>query len=133
MSIKPIRALLIEDTIVAQLTEASVLENLGCEVDVVGDGHSAIQKAEQDPLYDVIFLDLGLPDIDALTVTETILEYYEQQQISAPPIIAVTAHNYASIREACKKAGMSGFIAKPLTEQMARQALENLSESAMTK
>jgi CheY-like chemotaxis protein len=117
------RILVIEDTIIAQIAEATMLENLGCKVDVANTGKEAIEKTNQAQEYDVIFLDLGLPDVDALTVTENILTNYANKTKSAPPIIALTAHAYDSLRKECLKAGMSDFLAKPLTEDIARALL----------
>lgn len=119
-----LRVLVIEDTLVAQIAEAMVLENLGCQVDLANTGREAIAKTSQAPNYDLIFLDLGLPDVDALTVTENILRNYTQQAKNAPPIVALTAHAYASLQEECAKAGMSDFLAKPLTDDIARTLLE---------
>ncbi len=127
MPIKSSRILVVEDTVIAQIAEANVLENLGYQVDMANGGYSAIEKTRNAENYDMIFLDLGLPDVDALTVTENILENYHQKGITAPPILALTAHAYNSLREECLRAGMSDFLAKPLTEEMAKAMLEKYS------
>ena len=124
MSIYSMRILVVEDTIIAQIAEATMLENLGCNVEVANTGREAIEKTSQAQDYDMIFLDLGLPDVDALTVTENIQTNYTKKAKQAPPIIALTAHAYDSLREECLKAGMSNFLAKPLTEDVAHTLLE---------
>lgn len=124
MPISLMRILVVEDAVIAQIAEATVLESLDCHVDMANTGKEAIIKTNAAPDYDLIFMDLGLPDVDALTVTEYISKNYEQQNKKTPPIVALTAHPYASLQEDCVKAGMSDFIAKPLTEDVARNLLE---------
>lgn len=124
MTIHSMRILVIEDILLAQIAEAKVLESLGCHVEVANTGKEALAKTRAAPDYDIIFMDLGLPDIDALTVTESILAYYAQHAKKSPQIVALTAHAYVSLQEECVKAGMSDFLAKPLTENIARKLLE---------
>lgn len=118
------RILVIEDAIVAQMAEVMLLESLGCDVETASTGREAIIKTHQAQDYDLIFLDLGLPDIDALTVTEAIRTNYAKQAKKAPPIIALTAHAYESLQEECQRAGMSDFLAKPLTQDIAEKLLK---------
>ena len=118
------RILIVEDVLVAQIAEATVLENLGYDVTVASTGREAIEKTRQAEDYNLILLDLGLPDVDALTVTENILANYKQHQKTPPAIIALTAYAEESFRAECMKAGMSDFLAKPLTEDIARTLLE---------
>lgn len=116
--------LVVEDVLVAQIAEATVLENLGYNVTLASTGREAIEKTNQAEAYDLILLDLGLPDVDALTVTENILENYHQHKKNPPPIIALTAYAQESFHIECMKAGMSDFLAKPLTEEVARTLSE---------
>lgn len=121
------RILVVEDALIAQLAEATVLENLGYDVAVASTGREAIDKTNQAQAYDVILLDLGLPDVDALTVTESILANYQLHYKTPPAIIALTAYAEESFRAECMRAGMSDFLAKPLTEDIARSLLEKYS------
>lgn len=116
--------LLVEDALVAQIAQTAVLEGLGCRVTLAVSGKEAIEKTSQAPAYDLIFLDLGLPDIDALTVTESIVASYARLQKKLPPIIALTAYAYESLHEQCLKAGMSDFLSKPLTTELAQLELK---------
>ncbi len=118
------RILVVEDVLVAQIAEVTVLENLGYDVTVTSTGREAIEKTNQAQAYDVILLDLGLPDVDALTVTENILANYKLHYKTPPAIIALTAYTEEGFRAECMKAGMSDFLAKPLTEKVARALLE---------
>ena len=71
-------------------------------------------------------MDLGLPDVDALTVTENILANYKQHKKTPPPIIALTAYAQESLQVDCIKAGMSDFLAKPLTKDIAQNLIKKL-------
>lgn len=118
------RILMIEDTLIAQVAEAALLEDLGYEVTIASTGREAIEKTKAGEAYQLILLDLGLPDIDAITVSENILENYAQHKKTPPPIIALTAYASDSFRAECTKAGMTDFLAKPLTEEVARSLLK---------
>lgn len=120
MTINSIFILMVEDALVTQIAEATVLENMGCEVHVSSTGKEAIMKTKQAPDYDLILLDLGLPDIDALTVTEEMIKNYKEKGKNPPPIIALTAHDCSSFQQESIKAGMLDFLTKPLTEEMAK-------------
>ena len=124
------RILVVEDVLVAQIAEATVLENLGYDVTVASTGREAIEKTNQAQEYDVILMDLGLPDVDALTVTENILATYKQHHKTPPAIIALTAYAEEGFHAECMRAGMSDFLAKPLTEEVARKLLSTLGQSA---
>ena len=121
------RILVVEDVVIAQIAEATVLENLGYDVTVASTGREAIEKTAEAQDYNLIFMDLGLPDVDALTVTENILANYKQHNRTPPAIIALTAYAHASLQAECLKAGMSDFLAKPLTEEIARTLLTKYS------
>lgn len=118
------RILVVEDTIVAQIAETNVLEELNCLVTLANTGREAIEKTNQAQDYDLILMDLGLPDVDSLTVTENILANYARHKKSPPPIIALTAHDCTSLQAHCMNAGMADFLAKPLTKDVAKMLLE---------
>lgn len=116
--------LLIEDALIASVAESAVLEELGCTITLAFTGREAIEKTLQAQDYMLILMDLGLPDLDALTVTESIVINYARHNKTPPPIVALTAHAYESLHVQCMEAGMSDFLAKPLTTAMARALLE---------
>lgn len=126
MSTKKVHILLVEDAVIAGVAESTVLEELGCEVTLAVTGREAIEKTQQAQAYDLILMDLGLPDVDALTVTENILAHYAQHKKNPPPIVALTAYAQESLHTECIKAGMSDFLAKPLTETIARALLDKV-------
>jgi two-component system aerobic respiration control sensor histidine kinase ArcB len=118
------RILVVEDTLIAQIAETNVLEELNCLVTLANTGREAIDKTNQGQDYDLILMDLGLPDVDSLTVTENIIANYARHKKSPPPIIALTAHDCTSLKTHCMNAGMSDFLAKPLTKDVAKMLLE---------
>jgi CheY-like chemotaxis protein len=111
--------LVVEDIDTAQVAALAILESLHCRVTLAGTGQQAIARATETP-FDAIFMDLGLPDVDVLTVTETIRQ---SSHNSETPIIALTAFDDASIRQHCAQAGMTSFLVKPLTREKATEAL----------
>jgi CheY-like chemotaxis protein len=117
------RVLLVEDSPIAQACAISLLESLGCHVSLAENGRSAIDIAGAD-LFDLILMDLGLPDVDVLTVTETIQENNKNLNRITPPIIAITAYHDKNIEARCYEAGMQEFMMKPLTLSKAQSILE---------
>lgn len=115
------KVLLVEDIKVAIIFATHILTALGCEIDTAETGMQAIEQVNKNS-YDLIFMDLGLPDTDGFTVTQHIREKKDEK--SHIPIIALTAHNTTKDREKCLKAQMEDFIAKPLTPEKAKHVLE---------
>lgn len=110
--------LLVEDVLLAQKMATLLLEQLGCQVVLAKTGAEAIQLASEQTFH-VIFMDLGLPDIDGITVAETI-----KKNENRIPIVALTANSDQQTRDACLNADFEGFIAKPLTLDNAREVIE---------
>lgn len=105
-------ALIAEDHEVNQLLARRMLERLGCEVTVVGDGESALDAVcARRP--DLVFMDMQMPRMDGLEATRRIrsLDGCGLQEL---PIIALTANASAADHAACLEAGMNDVLAKPL-------------------
>jgi len=109
-----IRALLVEDNLVAQMAAKSTLQDLGCSVDVTSTGKEAKQLAASN-LYDIIFMDVGLGDIDGFWVAKEIKEGKGLNRLT--PIIALTAHDIDEYERHGAGNGMTDFIAKPITPE----------------
>ena len=77
--------LIVEDSKLAQTMAAMALKSLGCEIHTADTGAEAITQFKARN-YDLIFMDLGLPDMDGYTVTETIRELEEKRRIHTPII-----------------------------------------------
>lgn len=105
----PIRVLLAEDTPTNQLLVRHALGRRGHQVVVAGDGRTAVDLARRGT-YDVILMDLQMPDMDGFEATAAIRCLPGRQ----PPIIALTAHTMVGDRERCLAAGMQDYLSKPI-------------------
>lgn len=114
------KVLLVEDSPIAARVGRLALESHGAQVDVAVDGQSALDYAEQGQ-YDLIFMDIGLPDMSGIDVTTEIRAREREQGLEAVPIVALTAN--PSCKGNCLDAGMDGFAEKPLTGDLAERML----------
>jgi signal transduction histidine kinase/ligand-binding sensor domain-containing protein/DNA-binding response OmpR family regulator len=105
----PLRILVAEDNVVNQKLIVRILQKLGYQPDIVGNGAEALDKLREQ-WYEVILMDIQMPTMDGLQATQLI----RQQAILQPIIVAMTANAMQGDREACLQAGMDNYIAKPL-------------------
>ena len=109
----PRRVLLVEDTPANRKVVQRVLQRRGHEVVVAVNGREAIE-AFKEGAYDLILMDVQMPIMDGLEATETIRELERQESRRPTEILAMTAHSLRGDRERCLRAGMNGYLAKPL-------------------
>jgi PAS domain S-box-containing protein len=114
------RILLAEDNPVNQLVATKMLEKLGCTVDIAADGVQAIEMSARFP-YDVIFMDVQMPNLDGLEATRRIRLRATGPRVR---IIAMTANAMAGDRERCLDAGMDDYVSKPITPASLQEALD---------
>lgn len=107
----PLRILIAEDNLVNQQLACQWLGKMGYRPDVVGNGYEAIDALRRQP-YDVILMDVHMPEMDGLTATAKICEQWPVAE--QPHIIALTANAMKGDREKCLAAGMSDYISKPI-------------------
>jgi signal transduction histidine kinase/ligand-binding sensor domain-containing protein/CheY-like chemotaxis protein len=105
----PLRILVAEDHPVNQQLVLKVLNLLGYEPRLAENGKEAVALVEGE-LYDIVFMDMQMPEMDGLEATRIIRASRQQQ----PFIIAMTANVMQSDRDECMQAGMDDFISKPL-------------------
>ncbi len=105
------RILVAEDSVVLQRMVKSLLEKLGCTVEIVANGKEAVEAAHSKK-YNLIFMDWQMPEMDGLEATKTIrdLETASGKHI---PIIAMTANAMQGDKDTCLAAGMDGYMSKP--------------------
>jgi CheY-like chemotaxis protein len=116
-----LRVLVAEDAVVNQWVLRRMLEDLGHEVNVVGNGRAAVESwREARP--DVILMDLQMPVMDGFTATRRIREE-EGPGAMGVPIVALTAHVQEAEVVRCLEAGMSAHLAKPVRQQELQAAL----------
>jgi signal transduction histidine kinase/AmiR/NasT family two-component response regulator len=117
----PFRVLVAEDNQISALLASKIIERAGGRPTVVENGRSAIAAMVQvlerrRPPFDLILMDVVMPEVDGLMATKAIHTLYAQrkdQGMTCPPIIALTAHAFAEDRERCHAAGMDDYLAKP--------------------
>jgi signal transduction histidine kinase/CheY-like chemotaxis protein/HPt (histidine-containing phosphotransfer) domain-containing protein len=108
----PLRILLAEDNAINQKVALGLLERLGYGADVVGDGRQALARLDQ-AAYDVILMDVQMPEMDGLEASRTICARWAASE--RPRIIAMTAEAMQGDRDKCLAAGMDDYIVKPVT------------------
>ncbi len=106
----PLRILLAEDNSVNQKLALRLLEQMGYKADVAGNGVETLHMVEQ-VLYDVILMDVQMPEMDGLEATREIVARWPQKH---PFIIGLTANAMQGDREMCLNAGMDHYIPKPI-------------------
>jgi two-component system, sensor histidine kinase and response regulator len=109
-----IRVLLVEDNEVNQQVATELLESSGAIVRIANHGGEAVSiltEGEGTPPFDVVFMDLQMPEMDGYTATRLIRA---QSRLDGIPIIAMTAHALIEERQNCLDAGMSDHVTKPI-------------------
>lgn len=112
--------LVVEDNLVNQKLIRRMLDQLGCEVDLASNGKRGVEQALSRS-YDLIFMDMQMPEMDGLEATRLICEQLAQ---GCPPIIAMTANAMAADREACYAAGMIDHLSKPFRKAQLAEVLQ---------
>ncbi len=115
------RVLLVEDNAVNQRVATLLLRALGCTVEIAANGLQAVEMASRGG-YRLIFMDCQMPEMDGFEATSIIRA--GPPETSAVPIIAMTASAMEGDREACLRAGMNDYIAKPINREVLDAALE---------
>jgi PAS domain S-box-containing protein len=116
----PLRILLAEDNAVNQKLALRVLEQMGYRADVASNGLEAVESVQRQ-IYDVILMDVQMPEMDGLDATRVIRKL---QDLKQPRVIAMTANALQGDREMCMSAGMDDYIAKPIRINELVEALE---------
>jgi len=117
-----LRVLLAEDNPVNQLLATRLLEKRGHRVVVAANGREALAALENES-YDLVLMDIQMPEIDGIEATRAIREK-ERTNGNHQPVIALTAHAMKGDQERCLNAGMDGYLSKPIRPQELDEILD---------
>lgn len=117
----PLRILVAEDNLVNQKLAISLLNLMGYKVDAVLNG-AEVLKIMNEKEYDIILMDLQMPEMNGIEATIRIREIYPPEK--QPHIIAITANAMLGDREKCLAAGMVDYMSKPIKIYELQAALE---------
>jgi PAS domain S-box-containing protein len=111
--------LLAEDNLINQKVAIRMLERLGYKAEIAANGQEAMEALKNHP-YDVVLMDVQMPEMDGLEATRRIRSTPGRQ----PYIIAMTAHAMKGDREICLGAGMNDYVSKPVRMEELKAAIE---------
>ncbi len=117
---RSLRVLLAEDDRVNQMVALRMLKELGYDADVVENGVAALEALGERP-YDLVLLDVQMPELDGLETARRIRQRWPEAPLR---LVAMTANALKGDREACLEAGMDDYIAKPVKLAGLRSVLE---------
>lgn len=120
-----LRILLVDDAEDSALLVNAFLGGLGHSVDVVAEGKAALNKLHTNP-YDLVLMDIHMPDMDGYTVTSEIRRMERLSGSPPIPILFVTANTLSEARLRATVVGGTGLITKPITRQRLLKAIETL-------
>ncbi len=117
----PLRVLLADDNPINVKVGLSILRKLGYSADVATNGIEVISALERQP-YDLLFLDVQMPEMDGLEATRRICARWPSEK--RPRIVAMTGAALVGDRDKCLAAGMDDYISKPVRTEELQAALE---------
>ena len=126
----PLRLLLADDNPINQKVGLTVLQKLGYRSDLAGNGLEVLKALEQKA-YDVLFLDVQMPEMDGLEAARQICQRWPEEK--RPRIIAMTGNALVGDREKCLQAGMDDYISKPIRIGELQSALERWGRTKTQK
>jgi len=119
----PLRILLAEDNVVNQKLAMRLLQQMGYRADLASNGIEAIESVQRQT-YDVVLMDVQMPDMDGLEASRKINARWQQQE--RPRIIAMTANAMQGDRDMCLAAGMDDYLTKPIRVERLVEALNQV-------
>ncbi|MDO1558054.1 ATP-binding protein [Brevundimonas sp. 2R-24] len=118
---RPLRVLVVDDHEINRRAVQLILTPLGCDISTATDGLEALKALAVTP-FDVVFMDVRMPELDGRETTRRLRAAAGPNQFA--PVIAVTADTAEGDVQACLDAGMTSFVAKPLTPAVLLGALQ---------
>ncbi len=127
--LQALNILLVEDNVVNQRVASRLLEKRGHRVAVAGNGLEALKALEQET-YDLVFMDVQMPEMDGLEATAKIREK-ERHSTRHQPVVALTARAMKGDLEHCLSAGMDGYLAKPIRPAELDDLLDKYADTSL--
>ncbi len=121
------RILMVEDYEGNIVVLSYILNSLNCKFDIARTGFEAVQRWKQRH-YDLIIMDIQMPEMDGLTATRTIRNMEDEQSRDRTPIIGLTAHALVADQQKCIESGMDDYLSKPIVENDLKAAMLNQLE-----
>jgi signal transduction histidine kinase/CheY-like chemotaxis protein len=122
--------LLAEDNVINQKVVLKLLEKMGVKADLARDG-SEVMAAVEEKRYDLVLMDVQMPVVDGITAT---LEIRARVPADRQPVIyGLTAHATTEYRDVCLRAGMNGYLTKPLEPARLRELIAEMSARPVPK
>jgi CheY-like chemotaxis protein len=120
---KDLKVLVVEDNLISQKVAVTILKNLGIETEIAVNGQEGLEKARQKK-YDIIFMDLIMPEMDGYTASREILDHSP-----GTIIVALSADSTAGSMQKAEIAGIRQFITKPVRQEDVRDILNKYFSS----
>ncbi len=118
------KILLVEDFVINQEITKEIMQMMECEVDIAEDGTDAVEMV-QDNEYDLIIMDINMPEMDGYEATRQI-----RKMGNKTTIVALTANALQGDREKCLEAGMDDYIAKPVKGESLEEMMNKYFDAA---
>lgn len=118
----PLQILVAEDHPINQKLIKLLLQRMGYEPDLVANGREVLE-ALKGRSYDLIFMDIQMPEMDGLEATQHIMKQ-EANPLKRPAIVAMTANAFNSERERCLRAGFNEYLTKPIRVELVQKTIE---------
>ncbi|MCB2203359.1 response regulator [bacterium] len=126
----PLHVLIAEDNVVNQKLVVRLFTQMGYRVDVAANGIEVLD-ALQRQRYDMVFMDVQMPEMDGLEATRRIVEHFGSER--QPVIVAVTANALDGDRQRCLDAGMQDYISKPIRIDMIQKTIEHWQDEVQRR
>lgn len=114
LPIAGMRILIAEDNVFNQIVVSKMPQKSGYKYEIANNGVEAVEKVDEEH-FNIILMDMQMPEMDGLTATSEILKQYESRNVQPPVIIGCSANAMQTDKDACLNAGMKDFLAKPFT------------------
>jgi CheY-like chemotaxis protein len=121
MPLKKHFVLVVEDNEINQKVAKLLLGELNCQVDIAENGHTALTSLQKNR-YDLVFMDIGLPDMSGIEVTSQLRQ--RENVAHRVPVIALTADCLSGDEETWAKVGIDDYLIKPYTLEQLEEMIE---------